>query len=72
MDYLKTKRISALDKINSLKDPLNRRLSKKIKGTPKDDPTFRIEIRPYRALWKRVGGKVHVIDMKHRKDIYKK
>lgn len=65
------KKNSALDKINSLKDPLNRRVSKKIKGTPKDDPIFRIEIRPYRALWKRVGRNVHVIDMKHRKDIYK-
>ena len=65
------KRNAALDKINSLKDPLNIRGSKKIRGTPKDDPTFRIEIRPYRAIFKRVGSEVHVIDMKHRRDVYR-
>ena len=71
LDTLQPKvRRSAVEKIESLKDPLNRRGSKKIRGRPANDPMFRIEKRPYRIFYKRFSGRIHVVDMDHRQGAY--
>ena len=63
-------RRSAVEKIESLKDPLNTRGSKKIRGRPANDPMFRIEKRPYRIFYKRFSGQIYVVDMDHRQGAY--
>ncbi len=73
LDTLQPKvRRSAVEKIESLKDPLNRRGSKKIQGRPSNDPMFRIEKRPYRIFYKRFSGQIYVVDMGHRQGAYDK
>ncbi|MDE3256220.1 MAG: hypothetical protein OYM47_00090 [Gemmatimonadota bacterium] len=62
--------LQPVEKIESLKDPLNRRGSKKIKGRPANDPMFRIEKRPYRIFYKRYSGQIYVVDMVHRQGAY--
>ena len=71
LDTLQPKvRRSAVEKIESLKDPLNRRGAKKIRGRPANDPMFRIEKRPYRIFYKRFSGRIDVVDMEHRQGAY--
>ena len=65
-------RASAIERLESLRNPEVLRGSKKIKGRPKRDPMFRIEVGNYRVFYKRIGGKVHAIDMEHRGEIYSK
>lgn len=58
--------------IESLKDPMNRRGSIKIQGRPPNDPMFRIDTGAYRIYYKRIEGKVHVVEMENRQSAYDK
>lgn len=61
-----------LTAIESLKDPVNRRRSIKIQGRPSNDPMFRIDKGAYRIYYKRIEGKVHVVEMENRQSAYDK
>ena len=65
-------RKSAVERLEALRNPQNRRGSIKIRGRPKKDPMFRIETGNYKIFYKRIGGKVHAVDMDHRGEIYNK
>ncbi len=62
----------AIEKIESLRDPNNRKGSVKVKGRPANDPVFRVRRGNYRIFYKRVGGEVHVVHMEKRQRVYRR
>ena len=61
----------AMERIEALRNPQNRRGSIKIQGRSANDPMFRIESGNYRIFYKRIGPDVHVVDIRHRQGAYR-